>query len=587
MIMLLNRFPFAIRDAVPAAWVTATIAAARTIRPRLFSAAKLAAVIGVVTLIVAAGVTRAMMDDPEPKASVQAKPAVSKSKVELQPVRWIHMKNDRGAEVWVNLDTGLEFRRDGNAVSMLDTAKYVQYSYNGKGDITKRGAYYYGMIRDSLGRLVPPGAFDLLTKVDRKIPYFTPDEAKKSNALSWDCVYDTLDGRKAVRVDSFEHDALGAIRLKEQLWIDDVTRRPVSKLRRYQVADQHRYGTEFEKTTFDYPDTGPADLAALGVPRGTKIVDVEPKKSSLWEEVPAEVRYILDSQAGSVRKFPRDLRVVSSDFTGTLALEYWSASLQFVENWCNARTSDRFHAIDLYQPRSYRADNQRRTPRPKDIERAVMGEREFAFDADQIAAWLPIDQAVNVSLTDGKRTHNLTRLTPPKGSQLHVLGTGYDRYPEFFERQWPLLLIRRDRLKATNVATRSIVVRAEDEIGTGDGGVQPWIRIFTLDPYHDFIAVKQVEWEMMPGQKDWTKTEVNAKTFQKLSNGSWYVSVWEEVVTRGLELEKPSNNKSEAPSYSHVSVKKIEADAFPKDIFNGAMFVEAARKEGAKIETDQ
>ena len=52
-------------------------------------------------------------------------------KAELVPVRWVHLKSDRGAEYWANLDTAIEFQREGKTVSMLDAARRQMLTYRG------------------------------------------------------------------------------------------------------------------------------------------------------------------------------------------------------------------------------------------------------------------------------------------------------------------------------------------------------------------------------------------------------------------------------------------------------------------------
>jgi hypothetical protein len=81
----------------------------------------------------------------------------------------------------------------------------------------------------------------------------------------------------------------------------------------------------------------------------------------------------------------------------------------------------------------------------------------------------------------------------------------------------------------------------------------------------------------------WDKSEVRARSFNQLPDGSWYVTLWEELDTFGLDLEKPTTRKPDRKSFTRVNIKSLRAEDFPKGIFDGRMFLENARKEGARI----
>ncbi len=96
---------------------------------------------------------------------------------------------------------------------------------------------------------------------------------RKTQTVFMDYVIETINGRRLGRLDQYIRDALGEARVDNQTWFDLETKLPVRKRQRLQVAYQHEYKREFSTTEYDYPATGPADLFAIGVPKGTPVVN--------------------------------------------------------------------------------------------------------------------------------------------------------------------------------------------------------------------------------------------------------------------------------------------------------------------------
>ena len=549
---------------------------------RLIKAAVALVGIGVATVAtVTFGFNPIPTDEPKPaaKLSEMAKP--------LPPVRWVHLTTDTGGEVWANLDDGREFRKDVQKISLLQTESHDLFTYNGDGSIVKTKAWTYADVVDKAGRHIPPSVFELAGWTNLDLPQKASDEERKTASVFTDYEFETLDGRPCFRTDQFVRDALGEARIESQVWYDRETKRPVRARRRLQVALQHQYKREFETTVYDYPETGPADLAALGVPKDTPVVEVDRNKPSWkWADLPPEVRDALTAQADAVRRFPRDYRAVTSDFHDLLTLEYWSASQDFVDLWCDTKTGDAQYVLDDKQALHFRADNQEYMNRPKDLEQAIFRDKNKDLPVDRIVAWFPLDRSVNINLVDGKRTYNLTRLfegaNKPRRTMVHVLGGGFDSFPRLIEEQWPLLQWN-----------RRYVTPAQPEADTPAGMIvikvhqpNPEFRcVFTLDPKHDFIAVRQVEWSNH-GDK-WHKSDKRALRFKQLPGGSWYVPAWEERAQFGGTPDQSDDQSASQPDIQRVDITLLKPDGFPKEIFNGDKFVESARKDGAVIEVDQ
>ncbi len=547
-------------------------------------AIKLAALVGlgVVATATATYALKPRLADEPKQAATSPSPARP-----TPPVRWVHAKTDTGRESWANLDDGREFRKNGKEVSLLHTEAHDLFTYKGDGSIVKTKARWYANIVDKAGRHIPPSAFGVNGPDDMDRPRRTPDEQRKTDPAFSDYALETIDGHPYFRVDQYLRDALGEARLDNQTWYDRVTRRPVRSRERLQVAFQHQYNREFETTLYDYPDTGPADLAALGVPGETPIVDREAKEPSWqWADLPPEVRNALSAQAAAVRRFPRDFRALTAGYDNILELEYWSAPRKFVDLWCEAKTGDSRFNLDEDQPRHFRADNQGPTGRPKELERAMRAGPEADLPVDRVVDWFPFDRSVNISLDDGRRTYNLTRLVAEKGkprrTEVHVLSGGSGSFPRLVEEQWPLLEWNRRYATPAPPEPDSpagmIVIKVHQPA--------PDFRcVFTLDPAHDFIAVRQVEWSKDGDQ--WHLRDKRALRFKQLPGGSWYVSAWEEHAGFGGNPDRPADRGEIQRSIQLVDVTPLPPDRFPKGIFDGEEFLEGARKGGAIIEVDQ
>ncbi len=134
----------------------------------------------------------------------------------------------------------------------------------------------------------------------------------------------------------------------------------------------------------------------------------------------------------------------------------------------------------------------------------------------------------------------------------------------------------------TDTPPGMVVIKTSGTIQIGDRN-EPYPQIFTLDPAHDWIAVRQVTWRKSDEPEKWDKSEVRAKAFKQLPSGSWYVSLWDKLETFGLEREKPTAKKPERTRLLRVNIKPLRAEDFPEDIWSGPAFLERAKKEGATI----
>ena len=108
-----------------------------------------------------------------PPAGAQARPGANGKAAEPAPdaarVRWVHLKNDTGEEVWVNLDEGRQFTKAGDTVSFLDIIRRDLYTYEGRGSIVKTKDLNDVYATDRDGRHIPAAIFNVILEADETL----------------------------------------------------------------------------------------------------------------------------------------------------------------------------------------------------------------------------------------------------------------------------------------------------------------------------------------------------------------------------------------------------------------------------------
>ncbi len=585
-------------DRVPAEWIEgAAHVTTATGRPVTSAAGRLAAaVLGTMTrarlmklaalLFATAGLAMAW-------AGAQAQPAANGKAAEPAPdaarVRWVHLKTDTGEETWANLDDGRTFTKAGNTVSLLDIIKHDLYTYEGRGSIVKTRALDDAYITGRDGRHIPTAVYDFDWGGDSDLgkPRRATEQDRTANDFR-DYEIETIRGRRYGRIDQYGRDALGQARLEKQWWVDLQTKRLFGRRERLQVGLQYRFKKKFVTTEFDYPERGPADLFALGVPRGTPVVDKKKTdRSTKWEDQAPEVTRAIEGQAEAIRRFPQHFRAVTQDFAGHLGLEYWSASAEFVRLWSEQRTSDATSDFDKQHARGLRADHQDLSDLPLDLKIGLLGDRQSDLPVDRIAAWFPFDKSTNIRLQDGERVFILTRRfdgagKPPR-TGVHVLSGAFDSLPNLMDELWPVANSNLSEVSAVgprpDTPPGCLVIRTERDDLRNE---------FTIDPAREFITVRQLEWWKDQGK--WSRIDTRAVRYKQLPGGSWYVTAWEQRQRMGLaEAElvgKPADKDDGDLDTRRIEITPLEPDQFPKNIFDGNKLIEAAKKAGAVIEAD-
>ena len=160
-------------------------------------------------------------------------------------------------------------------------------------------------------------------------------------------------------------------------------------------------------------------------------------------------------------------------------------------------------------------------------------------------------------------------------TNVHVLGGAFDPFPDLVQEQWPLLFWNRQHAAAAppepDTPAGMIVIKLHQP--------EPEYRlVLTLDPNHDFIAVRQAE--LSKHGDMWYHGDKRAMRFQQLPGGSWYVSAWEQQGEFGGTPERPGDPITDPWQTQRIAIKLLEPDGFPKEIFSGERFVEIRAAAG-------
>jgi hypothetical protein len=519
--------------------------------------------------LAAAGAVAAHRQNPAKPAVAQApKPAVEKP-------HWVHITSDIGGETWVNLDDGRKLEKTAEVAILQDPFAGTEMRLDrGETRITRRRAFEFpdGTRPDeaALVEMMTRGLDypDIARQKPGKSPVYDMN-AEVAGSLEY--AFDTLDGRPCLRRDEIRNDPTGQPRLARQTWIDPETGRPIRARERLPAPLQVQFRREFSTNTYEFTPTGPADLVAVGFPKGMPVVDTDPPKPSA---LPEPFRRAIEGAAAAIGRLPKDMRIISLG-AGQLELTYWSGSEALLRKYPKV-VLDQGNSAYASAPRprvffANRGDFDIVAGSARPVLPDVPGGDVLAELSDQrIAELFPI--ATMDSLDDGHRVLYFEQGAepgdPPRDRvTVREGGFGPDVLPEPIADQWPFTKWDRTKIKVVDpepgTPAGQVVLQMEAR-----GKRQRWY----CDPGRDFIAARRVESYQKDGA--WTVTEESrAVKWKPLPGGTWYVAEWE--VRQG-----------ENAWTRRVEVTPLAPDGFPPDVFDTGKLLDAFRKAGAKVVVD-
>jgi len=452
---------------------------------------------------------------------------------------WVHVKYDNGDERWSNLQTGDSYFKnwDGRcvAVDYARNLRQVYYFAWGQHISEDRPVRY----RDGV---IPPWKPE--TAWDSALGHWE-QMAEQGRTGDWEVERhsDRTGGVSLIRFDCYFNDAAGRHLLIEQIWADPKTRLPLTSWERLSLADREKQKRESITGTFDFPQTGPAGIYDLGVPRDLPIA-----KSYDKAPVPSVEKVIAAAKAALAR-FPSRYRVVVWDNTKETEIKViWrdGGKIRF----------DLYFNLPLDRHPQYHL--------------------ALPAQAQDVLKWTQTQPPISTYMSDGEKTytrHYAHPVYPDSRNEVRILRLqGRDGFPSSskpIEEQW--------RYTDYGPAGFGVIGDAPEElrgyIGLRAGG--PEIRQdFYTDPQHDFICVRWIRWKQKSG--DWVKEwETRKGDFIQLPQGPWYAA--KQV---GINYIDPDGSMVTRETVWNIDVTVLRENDFPLDAFNGGKLL-----EGAKIET--
>ena len=453
--------------------------------------------------------------------------------------RWVHVKYDNGDEQWSNLQTGDSYFKQWNGRYVaVDHARNIRRVYH-----------------PTFGQHISEDR-PVIYK-DDVIPPWEPKTAWESVIGSWETMAehggtrdweverhpDQTGGTQLIRFDCYYNDVAGRRLLIKQIWADPKTRLPLTIWERLQLAERKDQKRESKTGAFDFPQTGPASIYDLAVPRDLPIV-------KNYDKVPAPpVEKLFDTAKTALARFPARYRVVV---------------------WDNTRESE----VDV----TWRDGGKIRMDRYFNLPPDMHPQHHLALpaQAQDILKWTQTQPPISTYMSDGERTytrHYVHPVYPDSRNEARVLRLqGRDGLPlssKPIEEQWPY---------AKNDPAGFEMIRDAPEelsryIGLRTGGADRH-QDFYLDPEHDSICVRWIWWKQRSGR--WEKErEYEYSGFTRLPEGQWYAT--KRIL---VTYPDPERGTVRGGANWNIDVQVLEEGDFPPDTFDGEKLL-----EGAKIET--
>jgi hypothetical protein len=455
--------------------------------------------------------------------------------------RWVHIQFDAGQikEEWFNLQTGETYasRYDGSVVYVNEQSNVRLWHSKDSRQINQDTPTIYPP-----GQTAPPwsprNAWEGFVAPLQRAAATKPADGAAPSVIS---EKDAINGNPVVRFDRYSTDAVARRFLYEQFWADPRTHLPVRTKTRLQLGEREPAGKEWSVGDYDFPQTGPADLFSLGVPRGTPIkVEVT--------AAPADVRPILDAIDRHRENFLKEYRavVIARQLKSVFPLN----SVDII--WRNGdivRDSRHMPGLEQWPEITDAAVfTQSAKHEPSQIE-LVTHERVYSW--------------ASAALAHGSKPRvQVSR--PPGASELLILPT--QDWPETI--QWPTYRSGLDfHLLDANTDTPA------GSIGFRQGNSTDYRFDFYVDPQNDYMCIKQVGW--IKRGETWCKD--SETTLGDLHQVAGHAVAGTQ---RGEYFGDPVNKISPSTWITTIDLIPLNPADYPPGIFDPEALTKGATVEG-------
>ena len=458
--------------------------------------------------------------------------------------KWIHIRYDAGPlrEEWINLQTGTHatIAPDGHIMWTVENSSSFLHFSKDEGVIQR---WTFAPTTQPALKWTPRNAWDEIVAPLEKNAATQLAQSPPPTPPTVTATHDILDGSKVVRFDSYENDAIGNRFLHAQLWADPRTHLPLRIKTLLQLGDRQRYHQDWTTGTYEFPDTGPVDIYALGVPRTVLIKEVTtaaPNVKPILDAInQARADFIKQPYRAAVTKNRDELNV------------FW-------------RDGERMHQ-NIYNILSAETEADMVNPPPSASPFPKMQSLETLF------AWAKSQHPFAQEMSDSERDYSwnfgkpksLVQVMPHQKNPLFAT----DAWIE--QMQWP---------------TYGWV--PDFELAPADADTPPgclhlhygatrqnYRADYYIDPKNDYVCMKKIEWNSYKGQ--WIKVrEYTLSDLQRISG----------KIVAGHQLfhnfPDPAQGTSDGLRLSTIYYAPATPADYPKDIFNPASLTTGATVVG-------
>lgn len=456
---------------------------------------------------------------------------------------WVHVQYDNSTESWYNLKTG-----DHCHIQLNSSGKRFLYIHRQENLRQEYEPFHAQHIREDR-----PARYK-----DNVIPPYEPRTAWETIVGHWERLAekddaenykveiktDTLDGNSAVRFDVYYIDILGRKLLNQQIWADPETKLPIKIQKILSAQEQKDQNREYITGVFSYPETGPASIYDLGVPKDLPIARSNDEKIA-----DPFIKEIFETAKQFYEDFPKRCRAV-----------IWQndreSEIEII--WRNDEKIRLNHYFNM--------DGQRHPEYHLDLPTTV----------DDILIWAETQPPISIYMDDEEKSYHRSHhpafedLKTPTTRITESWAGGLPNIAHFIEEHWEYYIHRTPAQyelidDAPESLSQYIGIKIESGVVRRD---------HYIDPEHDYIRVQNIWWKKRDDQ--WKKErEYIVTEMTQLPTGQWYV-------TKRKLITYPNPERGTV-GYEHtynIDITLHKKDEFPPDTFNGEKLL-----EGAEIET--
>ncbi len=477
----------------------------------------------------------------------------------VESVDWVHVQYDNGDEQWISPRKRIRAssRADGS-MSFTDYQTGIQHWYSGphSWQIYERHRKPWDSSRS---------AWDVIVGYLEE----RADEPAGEGRFEAERHTVIVDGRRLVRFDSYNINALDQRLLTKQIWADPATRLPVKVRRRLSFGERERQSLKqtFATGTYTFPDSGPESIFDLGAPKEMIVVKPDTR------EPEKEVAQLLDAIRATERRFLANYRVIvwQNERASEIDVLHFSGLPKPKRNENGSNWLD-FRGVKIRQDHFFNLGSehpQYHLPLPT--------------TAAVAHVWSLIQTPVDLSLSDGERTYSQHGPMPPMyrdADKVSVIVRRVLDRPVFAKTNWPTEYQWPTAHRVFGSPLETLEATPGDPPGTiglrTTYGNQR--NDFFIDPRRDHICLRQIQWERR--DNNWFKQrETTLDGLIQLPSGHW-VATRRQIYTGG----SPDGNIRSNRSTWLIHIEELDPERIAPNTFDGELLLKKAGELGATIE---